>query len=79
MSLHKYKDIFGRPGEGAHSVRIGSYAMVDIVGTLAAALVFSIALNTHFVYMLVLLLLLASILHWAFGVDTALNRQLGIS
>ena len=32
MSLCQYKDIFGKPGEGAHSYRVANVAVVDVGG-----------------------------------------------
>ena len=37
MSLCKYKDIFGKVGEGAHSVRFFNFAVVDTLLTLVLA------------------------------------------
>lgn len=37
MNLCKYKDVFGRPKEGAHSWRIFDVAVVDVVLTLIIA------------------------------------------
>jgi len=39
MSLCKYKDIFGKPGEGAHSIRIINIAVSDVLATIILALV----------------------------------------
>ena len=39
MSLCKYKDIFGKPGEGAHSIRIFNIAVIDVLATIILALV----------------------------------------
>jgi hypothetical protein len=35
--LCKYKDMFGKPGEGLHAYRLGGVAIVDVVMTLVAA------------------------------------------
>ena len=37
MSLCKYKDIFGKVGEGAHSVRFFNFAVVDTFLTFVLA------------------------------------------
>ena len=33
MSLCRFKDMFGKPGEGIHSYRIGNFAAFDILAT----------------------------------------------
>lgn len=38
MALCKYRDVFGRPGEGVHSVRLFGVAVVDVALTLLVAL-----------------------------------------
>ena len=43
LGLCRYKDIFGRPGEGAHAYRIFDVAIVDVVLTIIGAF-----LITHF-------------------------------
>jgi len=37
MSLCKYQNVFGKPGEGAHSVRFLNTAVVDVALTVALA------------------------------------------
>jgi hypothetical protein len=39
MSLCEYKDIFGKPGEGAHSIRLFNIAVIDVLATIILALV----------------------------------------
>jgi hypothetical protein len=36
--FHKYKDIIGKPGEGAHSYRFLGFAVVDTVTVIIVAL-----------------------------------------
>jgi hypothetical protein len=36
--LHKYKDIIGKPGEGAHSYRFLGFTVVDTVTVIIVAL-----------------------------------------
>ena len=74
--LCQYRDVFGKPGEGAHSVRIGGVAIVDVALTAVAAAGVSWALGQSFVVVLVLLLIVAVAMHRLFCVDTAVNRWL---
>jgi len=39
MALSQYKDVFGKPNEGAHSYRIYDLAVVDLGCTLLTALI----------------------------------------
>lgn len=72
--LCKYKDIFGKPGHGAHKYRIFNFAIVDVILTVIAALLISKAFHQSFAAVLVVLLLLAIIMHHAFCVKTTLDK-----
>lgn len=72
----EYKDIFGRPGEGVHSVRIGGLALVDLGLTVTAAWAVGKFARIPFWLALAALLCLGVVAHWAFCVDTALNKML---
>ena len=39
LDLCKYKDIFGKPGEGAHKYRIFNIAIVDVILTIILGIV----------------------------------------
>lgn len=72
--LCKYRDIFGRPGEGTHAYRIfWNFAAVDIVMTILGAIVLSYVTKIRFWHWFVLLMLIAIILHRLFCVNTRLN------
>jgi hypothetical protein len=72
MNLGQYKDIFGKPGEGAHSYRIPpGLGAVDVIGTIAIAGIISNYGKQSFIWVLLFLLVLATFLHWFFCVDTA--------
>ena len=74
LGLCQYKDIFGRPREGAHSYRIFDIAVVDVVATVIVAFfvahVFSIALWKS----LVGLFLVGIISHRIFCVRTTVDK-----
>lgn len=84
-SLCKYKDALGKPGQGAHSWRLGGLAGVDLLLTAGAALLISQAASggcgslAGFLVVFIILMIIAVVVHRAFCVDTALNRKLGIS
>lgn len=80
MSLHRYKDIFGRPREGLHAHRVLGFATVDLLATLLAATagkyVLGVPLSIGFP-----LLIVASVgVHVLFGVQTQLTHNvLGVN
>lgn len=75
MSLCKYADIFGVPGQGAHT-HVGGIAIVDVLATLLAA--YAIAHFYHFKTwkVFVILMLLSVPIHILFCVDTTLTKML---
>lgn len=77
-ALCRYSTLFGAPGRGAHSLRIGGLAAVDLLATAGLAWVLARrALGASSLVVLVLVfvaLVLASVLvHAAFCVDTRLT------
>jgi hypothetical protein len=82
MKYCKYKDIFGKPGQGAHKIHIGNVALVDLVAT------FFLAWGTSFVsqyiipskeqipltYTLIFWLVMAIVVHKLFCVKTSLLK-----
>lgn len=73
----EYKDILGKPREGAHSMRlkIGNYdfALIDIILTIMLAAIISAYLKIGIINSLIYTFLLGIIMHWLFCVDTQLN------
>jgi fatty-acid desaturase len=70
----QYKNIFGKEGEGAHSIRLLNIAMVDLVFTIIGALLISYFTNTNFFIIFIILMLMAIILHRLFCVNTTINK-----
>lgn len=77
-SLCKYKDVLGKPNEGLHSYRFLNIAIFDVLGTIliAYALSFLFTYKYAFPIIALLLFLLGIILHWAFCVNTTVNKFL---
>lgn len=73
MSLCKYRSIFGDPGEGVHSYRFFSIAIIDLVLTMIVA--YYLPLYDKFTNF-ILLLLLGIILHRIFCVNTTVNKYI---
>lgn len=69
----KYKDIFGKPKEGVHSYRIMNIAVVDLALTLIGAYILSILLGIAYWKTAIGLLILGTIAHLLFCVDTTVT------
>ena len=76
MSLCKYKNMLGKPGEGVHSFRIFGIAVVDVVLTIILAYLISRVFKLHFGYTLLGCFILGIILHRIFCVRTTVDKLL---
>lgn len=77
MSLCKYKNIFGEPGKGVHSIRIFNIAVVDLLLTLLVAYFISrMYKKITFLEASVFMLVLGIILHRLFCVRTTIDKLL---
>ena len=74
LGLCRYKDIFGRPGEGAHSYRIVDIAVVDVVATVIVAFFIARVFGVVFWKSLVGLFLVGIISHRLFCVRTTVDK-----
>ena len=72
--LCKYKDIFGKSGEGAHKYRIFNIAIVDTVLTIILAIALALLFKINFFLILIILFLLGIILHKLFCVETTVGK-----
>lgn len=73
MNLCRYKHVFGKEGEGVHSIRLFRIAIVDLGFTIFAAYFISIYMKIPFSIILLILLLLGIIAHRVFCVNTTVN------
>lgn len=79
MNLCKYRNIFGKPNEGAHRHKIFGFALVDIIATLLASLLISYVSGYSYFKVLIFLLIVGQLLHYIFCVNTTfMNSVLGI-
>ena len=74
LNLCRYKDIFGRPREGAHAYRIFDIAVVDVVATIVVAYVCSRLFGVVFWKSLVALFIIGILSHRAFCVRTTVDK-----
>lgn len=76
--LCQYANMFGAPGEGAHSVRVGGLAIVDLLltaGLAGAITYYGLGRTDILAFLLVFILVMAIAVgtHEAFCVNTQLN------
>lgn len=76
FGLCKYKDIFGKPGTGAHSYRIFNIAIIDVIFTIIFAWLIAKWMNWCFWKTLLGLFILGIILHRLFCVRTTIDKLL---
>jgi hypothetical protein len=75
MSLCEYRDIFGKVGTGAHSLRLFNIAVVDTLLTLLLAYVISSYLKSNLLLIFFLLMVASILIHRAFCVETTLTKM----
>ena len=76
FGLCKYRHVFGREGEGVHSMRLFNIAVVDLVLTIVAAIAISYYTKLNLLVVLVGLFALAIVIHRAFCVNTTINKTI---
>jgi len=74
-----YADILGVPGQGVHATRFMGIALYDLLGTVGLAVLTYVVLGVHVVYAFVGWFVIAEILHYAFGTQTAFLRMIGMA
>jgi len=73
----KYKDIFGKVGEGPHSYRLFNIAVVDVVLTILGAFIIYLFFPQYkFYYILLVLFITGIIMHRLFCVRTTIDKFL---
>lgn len=70
----EYSKIFGTPGEGVHSYRIGGVAIVDVLLTILLAYGISYTTKYNFVPVLIFTFILGIIAHRLFCVHTTVDK-----
>jgi hypothetical protein len=74
MNLCSYRNVFGAPKEGVHSLRFLNLAVVDVVCTLIAAYIISYFSNFSFLWSSIILFALGIFFHHIFCVDTTVAK-----
>jgi len=74
-----YAHILGVPGEGVHAQRFMGLALNDTIATIVAALLTAWIFKISFLYSVIGWFVAGEVLHYAFGVNTAFLKMLGIT
>lgn len=75
--LCKYKNIFGKVGEGAHSIRLFDVAVVDVLATVIVSIIINYFYPKYrLIYILGSLFIMGMILHRMFCVRTTIDKLL---
>jgi hypothetical protein len=75
--LCKYKNIFGKVGQGAHSIRLFDVAVVDVLMTVIVSMVINYFYPRYrLIYILGSLFIAGIILHRIFCVRTTVDKLL---
>lgn len=74
INLCDYKDIFGKPGTGAHSYRIFDIAVVDVVATLILAFIIWWFTRYPVHWILLFVFGIGIVFHRLFCVNTTVNK-----
>ena len=76
MSLCEYKDIFGRPREGAHAYRLFDIVVVDVAATIVVAFIVARVFGISFWKSLIAMFVIGVLSHRAFCVRTTVDTWL---
>jgi len=69
----KFKFIFGKEGQGVHSLRIFNIAIIDVLLTIIAAIIITYFTKLNFWIILFILFILGILFHRIFCVNTTIN------
>jgi hypothetical protein len=69
-SLAKYRDVFGKPGEGVHKYRILGTPIVDVLASLLLAMFVTWLTKMPLELSIILVFVVGVIAHYIFGVQT---------
>jgi hypothetical protein len=70
----RYRHIFGVENEGVHKYRLLNIAIVDTVLTMIVAFTFALYFKISFLLVFFVLLIIATLLHRLFCVETTLTK-----
>lgn len=76
MRVCDFKNLFGEPGKGLHSIRVFDIAVVDVLATLLVGYLVSFFWNINFLLVCGVLFFLGIVLHRLFCVRTTVDKAL---
>lgn len=71
-----YKDIFGKPKEGVHSIRIFNFAVIDVILTILCSFIISKVCSMNFILALIVFFVIGEIIHLIFCVETQFIKMI---
>lgn len=74
MSLCRFRHVFGVEKEGIHSYRFYNIAIADTLMTIAGAMMISYIYEYNFFIVFIVLLIIGTLLHKLFCVETTLTN-----
>ena len=74
--LCKYKHIFGKEGEGIHSIRFFDIAIIDVLGTIIGSLLIARVFGWNLWWTMASAFALAIVMHRLFCVNTTINKAI---
>lgn len=74
-----HANALGTPGEGVHAQRFMGLALNDMIATLVVALLTKWFFDVPLLYAILGWFVAGEVLHYAFGVNTAFLKMLGIT
>ena len=77
--LSQFKNMFGKPGEGAHGFRFLDTAIVDYILTIVLAIITTLATKMPLVLTTVMWFVISILLHLLFGVQTSTLTYFGVN
>lgn len=72
----KYKNIFGEPNKGIHSIRFFGFGAIDLITVLFSAWLIAYWVGGYMELIFLGLIILGIIVHKLFCVETTLNRMI---
>ncbi len=73
----EYSNIFGKPREGIHSIRLFDIAIIDVILTILAAYLINLWTGVNnFILILIILFVFGIIFHRLFCVETTVDKLL---
>ena len=75
----QFKNLFGEPRKGVHSIRLFDFAVFDIVMTIFVAWMIAYFMKYNFFIVLTLLFILGEFLHILFCTNTKFIQSLSLS